>query len=152
MGWTLMSLIGCNLVRLSMQSKHYSWKINFYLALCPLTYHLRRVRVMRRKVLDKNRVLYRPLTTNSIMERGNHGVQGNALVTEVDEEDTGKEALWREMENLYQLLLNFCQDLRQEVGERHQVCLRLERRAMDEVHRMEGHLVRLEGLIAALEE
>ena len=37
---------------------------------------------------------------------------------EVDEEDTEKEALWREMENLYQRVLNFRQDLRQEVGER----------------------------------
>ena len=86
------------------------------------------------------------------------GLQGDALVTEVDtmmevdEEDTEKEALWREMENLYQQVLNFRQDLRQEVGERHQVCLRLEGRHMEEVHKMEGHLVRLEGLVGALEE
>ena len=72
-GWTLMILIGCNLVRLSMQSKHYPWRINFYLALCPLSYLLRRIRVTWRKVLDNKWVLYRHLTTNSIMERVNHG-------------------------------------------------------------------------------
>ena len=73
MGWTLMNLIGCNLVRLSMQSKHYPWKINFYLAPCPLTYHLRSIRVTGSIVLDKKWVLYRPLTTNSVMERVNYG-------------------------------------------------------------------------------
>ena len=73
MGWTLMSLIGCNLVRLSMQSKHYPWKINFYLALCPPTSHPWSIHLTRREVLDKKWVLYRPLTTSSIMERVNHG-------------------------------------------------------------------------------
>ena len=63
MGWTLMCLIGRNLGRLSMQSKRYQWKINFYLPLCPLTYHLRSIHVMMRKVLGKKVVLYRPLTT-----------------------------------------------------------------------------------------
>ena len=56
------------------------------------------------------------------------------------------------MENLYQQVLNFRQDLRQEVGDRHQVCLRPEGRHMEEVHKMEGHLVGLEGLVGALEE
>ena len=67
-----MSLIGWNLVRLSIQSKHYPWKINFYLARCPLAYHLRSIHVTRRKVLDEKWVLYRRLTTNSIEERVNH--------------------------------------------------------------------------------
>ena len=71
---------------------------------------------------------------------------------EVDEEDTEKEALWGEMESLYQQMMNFRQDLTQEVGERHQVCLQLEARHMEEVQKMEGHLVRLEGLVGASEE
>ena len=62
---------------------------------------------------------------------------------EVHEEDTEKEALSREIENLYQQVLNFRQDLRQEVCESHQLCLRLEGRHMEEVYPMEGHLVRL---------
>ena len=70
----------------------------------------------------------------------------------MDEADTKKAALWREMDNLYHQVLNFRQDLRQEVGELHQVCLPLEGRHMEEVHRVEGHLVRSEGLVGALEE
>ena len=71
---------------------------------------------------------------------------------EEDEEDTEKEALWREMESRYHQGLNFRQDLRQEVPERHQVGRQLEGRHMEEVHRMEGHLVRSEGPVRALEE
>ena len=52
---------------------------------------------------------------------------------ELHEEDTEKEALSREIENLYQQVLNFLPDLRQEVCERHQVCERLEGRHMEKV-------------------
>ena len=62
-----------NPITLSMHSKHWPWKINLYLAPCALTYHLKSILMTRRKVLDKMWVLYRPLATNSIMERVNHG-------------------------------------------------------------------------------
>ena len=74
---------------------------------------------------------------------------GVVTMMEVDEEDTDKKAIWREMDYLYQQVLDFRQDVRQEVGERHQMCLRLEGRHMEEVHRMEGHFVRLEGFLRA---
>ena len=86
------------------------------------------------------------------------GLQGDALVTELDsmmeldEEDAEKEALWREMENLYQQILNFRQDLIQEVAERHQVCLQLEGRQMEGLQRLGGHLIKLEGQVEALEQ
>ena len=61
--------IGHNLVRLSMQSKHYPRNMRFYPALFSLTYHLKSLRVKRRCLLGKKWVLYRPLTPHSTMER-----------------------------------------------------------------------------------
>ena len=53
---------------------------------------------------------------------------------------------------LYQQVLNLCQDVNEEVPKYHHDCLQLEGKHLEEVHPIEGHVMRLEGSLEALQE